>query len=203
MREMVPFGSICTMSGRNADYTHTTDFVDENEGIIVLTPENIQNNSISYDNVVYLSQDAYRKSNTGTVHEGDILLCKYARKSSPYRSVLVKNLPSDVTVIVNSSIIIISDIKCIPEYLQAIISSHHFQNDLSAISVGNLNAIKMTAVAKLMIPLLSVEREKDIGSKMVQLGNKHNELIDLLQRELDSRVKIYNQLVDELLWGET
>ena len=61
----------------------------------------------------------------------------------------------------------------------------------------------MTAVAKLMIPLLSIEREKDIGSKMILLGNKHNELIDLLQRELDSRGKIYNQLVDELLWGES
>lgn len=203
MREMVPLGNICTMSGRNADYTHTTDFVDENEGIIVLTPENIKNNSICYDNVVYLSQDAYRKSNTGTVHEGDILLCKYARKSSPYRSVLVKNLPADVTVIVNSSIIIIRDIMCNPEYLQAIISSYHFQNDLSAISVGNLNAIKMTTVAKLKIPLPSAEKEKDIGSKMIMLGNKHNELMDLLQRELAIREKIYNQLVDELLWGET
>ena len=198
--ELVPFGDLCTMSGRNADYTHTSDFVDQCEGIIVLTPSNIRDEKVFYDDVVYLSKNTFNKNNTGIVNKGDILLSKYAKSESPYRSALVDNLPDDATVIVNQSIFVISGIKCVPKYLQQVITSYSFQKALHSIATGSMGAVKSSEIAKIMVPFLDEEEQMRIADMFIDYKYKHFELIDLLQREIDDRNKVFEQLLDNMIW---
>lgn len=202
MGKMIPFGSICKMSGRNSDYFRVADYVEECEGIIALTPSNIQKNQIIYDEVINLSKAAYSKNTTGTVVEGNILLCKYSKDKTSYKTALAINLPKDKIVIVNPSVILINEIQCDPKYLELVMGSRAFQKALGQIATGTMNAVKTSEIAKIQIPLPKREMQERIANTLFAYRQKHNELIQLLQQEINDRTQVIDQQIEDYIWQQ-
>lgn len=199
--KMVPLGSVCEMGGRNSDYFRVADYVTESEGIIAISPSNIWNNTITFDDVVFLSREAYGKSDTGTVNEGDIVLNKYCKpKTAPYRSAVAEDLPKDQIVIVNPSVILIRKITCNSKYLHLVINSSEFQRTLNTISTGSMNALSITALSKILIPLPDPDEQDRIVELLWDYQAKNSELISLLEQEIKSRTAIFEQTLNSKLW---
>jgi type I restriction enzyme S subunit len=71
------------------------DLVNNGEGAISLSPSNIRDNKLSFENCTYISWGKYHESPEIMIYEGDIIFCKTA---SIGKMALVEYLPEKATL---------------------------------------------------------------------------------------------------------
>ena len=119
-------GQICEIKGRIGFRGYTRkDIVPNNEGAISLSPSNIVNEVIDYNNSTYISWDKYYESPEIMIEEGDVVFTKTA---SVGKCALIKNLPCKATI--NPQLVVLKNIQVNPSYLNYILQDTRFQSEV-------------------------------------------------------------------------
>lgn len=108
------------------------DIVQENEGAISLSPSNIIDNKINYNDCTYISWGKYEESPEIKIQKNDIIFVKTG--SSFGKSAIIKQLSTPATI--NPQLIIIKDFKGNIDYLAYLIASFSFQKKVHQTIVG-------------------------------------------------------------------
>ena len=97
------------------------DFVAKGEGAISLSPSNISNNEMNYDQCSYITWEKYDESPEIMISNGDILLVKTG--SSYGKSTIVRNLPEKATI--NPQFVVLRHTRISTEYLSVFLQSSY------------------------------------------------------------------------------
>ena len=102
-------GEICLIVGRIGfrGYTRKDIVTNKKDGAITLSPSNIVNGNMCYNNCTYISWFKYNESPEIKIQNGDILIVKTG--SSYGKSAFVENLPHKATI--NPQFVVLKDIK--------------------------------------------------------------------------------------------
>ena len=104
--EYKPLGEVCDIKGRIGFRGYTRqDLVEEADGAITLSPSNITNQELSYENCSYISWAKYEESPEIKVAVGDVIFTKTA---SVGKTALVKYLQKEATI--NPQLVVLKNI---------------------------------------------------------------------------------------------
>ena len=197
---MKPLSQLCEIITRSSDYYKPNEIVDVHQGAMVISPSNILNNKLVFDEVKYYSWDGFYARPRDIVEIGDILMCKFAAQGSPFKSAVVHDLPEPAMT--NPSVLIIKNIKCNPEYLQLVLSSAEFQNNLQRQAKGVMPTISAKILYSLDIPVPPLMEQDRVVKAMRRYQVKHEELISCLNAEIAARQAVFDYYTDKILWGK-
>ena len=190
--EWKPLGEVCEIKGRIGFRGYTrNDLVEQGEGAITLSPSNIINQQLSFENCSYISWAKYEESPEIKVEPYDVIFTKTA---SVGKTALVKTLPHEATI--NPQLVLLKRIKCKPAYLAYILQNDSFQQSVKQLTgQGSVPNVSQSALAKILIPLppLSVQEE------IVRILDKFTTLEAELEAELDCRKRQYEFYRNQLL----
>ena len=108
------------------------DRVNEGEGAISLSPSNIIDNNINYENRAYISWDKYEESPEIKVYEQDIIFVKTG--STIGKVAIVRNSLEKMTI--NPQLVVLKDIKCQRYFLNYFMKSPFYQYQIYTFRVG-------------------------------------------------------------------
>lgn len=190
--EYKQLNEVCDICGRIGFRGYTReDQVQAGEGAISLSPSNIKNGEIVFDNCTYISWYKYEESPEIQISVGDII---FGKTASVGKTALVKTLPEKATI--NPQLVLLKNIKCNNVYLSFVLKTYRFQSEIEKIKgLGTIPTISQKDLGKLEIPVPPIEVQQEI----VRILDKFTELEAGLQAELDARKKQYEYYRDELL----
>lgn len=196
---LVPISQLCEIITRSTDYYKQEDIVGEHEGAMIISPNNIIDNRLYFNDVKYYSWEGYNLRPRDMLHVGDIIMCKFAAQGSPFKSAFVYELPE--LAMTNPSMFIFKNIKCNPEYLQLVFSSKEFQDILKTQSKGVMPTISSKALCSISVPIPSEEVQKKLVKIFLDYRNKNYELINTLLKEAEARNKEYEYYLGKSVWN--
>lgn len=131
--ELTKFKSLLTVHGRIGFRGYTVnDLVGEGEGAITISPSNMGDFEMVWNNVSYLSWKKYYESPEIIVEEGDLLIVKTA---SIGKVAYVKQLIQKATI--NPQILILKNVKINKSFLFYQLNSFVIQNQLNFEKIGS------------------------------------------------------------------
>ena len=184
-------GQICEIKGRIGFRGYTRkDIVPNNEGAISLSPSNIVNEVIDYNNSTYISWDKYYESPEIMIEEGDVVFTKTA---SVGKCALIKNLPCKATI--NPQLVVLKNIQVNPSYLNYILQDTRFQSEVKKFTgIGSVPNISQSALSEISIPV-PIEVQEEI----VKILDRFADYAAELQAELQARKEQYEYYRNLLL----
>ncbi len=185
-------GQICEIKGRIGFRGYTRkDIVPNNEGAISLSPSNIVNEVIDYNNSTYISWDKYYESPEIMIEEGDVVFTKTA---SVGKCALIKNLPCKATI--NPQLVVLKNIQVNPSYLNYILQDTRFQSEVKKFTgIGSVPNISQSALSEISIPVPPIEVQEEI----VKILDRFADYAAELQAELQARKEQYEYYRNLLL----
>ena len=106
-------GDCCVIKGRIGFRGYTIkDQVNKGEGAISLSPGNISEGIINYNQCTYISWDKYYESPEIMINNGDIIFCKTA---SVGKVAVINDLPCEATI--NPQLVVLKEININKKYL--------------------------------------------------------------------------------------
>ena len=190
--EWVNLGTVCDVFGRIGFRGYTKgDFVSKGEGAISLSPSNIVNNSMNYDNCSYITWQKYEESPEIMIYNGDILLVKTG--SSYGKSTIVQNLPEKATI--NPQFVVLKNSRIITSYLCYFLQSPYCISmyeifvggtAIPTFSQANLKAMYI-AVPPIQEQSRIVSAIRTAEEQIILIGDNNNELqtdINLLKSKI-------------------
>ena len=115
--EMKTLGEVCEIKGRIGFRGYTReDQVEEGEGVISLSPGNIENGQMVYKGCTYITWEKYEESPEIKTYDGDILFCKTG--STVGKVAMVKELPCEATI--NPQLVVLKNITIDSKFLNYI-----------------------------------------------------------------------------------
>lgn len=195
-----PLIHLCTIQSRSSDYYKQSEIVGEHEGAMIIQPPHIVDNHLVFKDLTYYSWKGYYERPRDTVEVGNILMCKFAAPTSPYKSAVVDYLPE--AAITNVSLFIIKDISCNPYYLQLVFSSPFFQSELKRIqNKGSMPSINIKGLYTLSVPVPSEKEQEMLVKKLAEYRDRHAELMAELNKEIQARTAQLDFYMDKQIWG--
>ena len=194
--EYKPLGEVCDIKGRIGFRGYTRqDLVEEADGAITLSPSNITNQELSYENCSYISWAKYEESPEIKVAVGDVIFTKTA---SVGKTALVKYLPKEATI--NPQLVVLKNIQSNPAFLAYVLKSYRFQQEVVKLQgVGSVPNISQTALSGITIPVPPLPVQEEIARILDTFAELQAELQAKLQAELQKRLQQYNYYRDNLL----
>lgn len=167
-----------------------------NEGVIFIRSQNVNNNQLLLDNVVFIPEATHKKMSGSKVQANDILL--NITGASIGRSCVVPN--TFVEGNVNQHVCIIRTPNDDPIFVQSFLSSENGQNHIQAKQVGGgREGLNFQAIRSIDLEMPSREEQIKIASflssvdeKIAQLTQKH-ELLS--QYKQDIIQKLFSQQI--------
>ena len=153
------------------------DFVAKGEGAISLSPSNISNNEMDYDQCSYITWKKYDESPEIMICNGDILLVKTG--SSYGKSTIVRNLPEKATI--NPQFVVLKHTRISTEYLCAFLQSSYCLQQYDKFVGGTAIPTFSQANLKSMFVAVPPIREQD---RIVKAINKANEVLRSIEKSL-------------------
>lgn len=152
---------ITTIFGRIGFRGYTKeDIVQKDEGAISLSPTNIKNERICYDDNTYISNFKYEESPEIKIYDDDIIFVKTG--SSYGKSAIIKNLPQKATI--NPQLIVFKDIKINRNILFDILNTNSFNRFLQKIVVaGAIPTLSQEQIYKYPITLPTKKEQEKIA----------------------------------------
>lgn len=152
---------ITTIFGRIGFRGYTKeDIVQKDEGAISLSPTNIKNERICYDDNTYISNFKYEESPEIKIYNDDIIFVKTG--SSYGKSAIIKNLPQKATI--NPQLIVFKDIKINRNILFNILNTNSFNRFLQKIVVaGAIPTLSQEQIYKYPITLPTKKEQEKIA----------------------------------------
>ena len=201
--EYKKLGDVCDIKGRIGFRGYTRqDLVEEADGAITLSPSNIINQELNYEDCSYISWAKYEESPEIKVAVGDVIFTKTA---SVGKTALVKYLPKEATI--NPQLVVLKNIQCNSAFLAYVLKTYRFQKEVAKLQgVGSVPNISQTSLSGITIPIPPLPVQEEI----VRILDSFTELQAELQAELQKRLQQYNYYRDKLLsfnelnrWGQS
>lgn len=193
--EWKKLGEICEIRGRIGFRGYTrADQVEKGKGALSLSPGNIMEGCLDYENTTFISWEKYEESPEIIVEQGDIIFCKTA---SVGKVAYIENLLYKSTI--NPQLVLFKKVSILPKFLYYILLSDEIQNSVKATAgVGSVPNISQTSLAKLNIPIPLADKQKTIVNQL----DAFTSLIASLESELDLRKKQFEHYRNKL-YGNT
>ena len=171
----VKLSDVCQIFGRIGFRGYTVkDIVDKGEGAITISPSDITNNKINFDDCTYISMAKYEESPEIKIFNGDILLVKTA---SIGKSAIVKNLEERATI--NPQFVVLKEINLDNDFLYYQLNYSDFKRQIQKIAAGGvLKTISQEHLKALSVLKPSKEEQFEIV-KALSSADKHIEKIEL------------------------
>ena len=165
---------VCHIFGRIGFRGYTKDDLVANDGAITLSPSNIIEGQMNYDNCTYISWDKYEESPEIQIANGDILLVKTG--SSFGKCAYVCNLPQEATI--NPQFVVLKYILCNPRFLTYILQSGYARRNYDEFVLGTaIPTFTQIVLGGMYIPLPSIQEQQRIVNAIEQWSA----LIDTLE----------------------
>lgn len=194
--EMKTLGEVCEIKGRIGFRGYTReDQVDKGEGVISLSPGNIDNGKMTYNGCTFITWDKYYESPEIMIFNGDILFCKTG--STVGKIAMVESLPCEATI--NPQLVVLKDISINSRYLKYILGSYGIQSIVKRLAgVGSVPNISQEKLNNLQIPLPPLSNQ----SRIVSILDTFESSITNLEAQLKEREKQYEYYRNQLLTFE-
>ena len=194
--EMETLGEVCEIKGRIGFRGYTReDQVEEGEGVISLSPGNIENGQMVYKGCTYITWDKYEESPEIKTFNGDILFCKTG--STVGKVAMVKELPCEATI--NPQLVVLKNITIDSKFLNYILSTYTIQSTVKRLAgVGSVPNISQEKLSNLQVPLPSLQEQ----SRIVSILDEFEASIKNLETQLEAREKQYEYYRNKLLTFE-
>ena len=141
---------VCHIYGRIGFRGYTKEDLVFSGGAITLSPSNIINGKMSYDNCTYISWAKYEESPEIKVSNNDIVLVKTG--SSYGKCALVTELPQAATI--NPQFVVLKYISCNSELLRYILQSDYAKYNYEKFVLGTaIPTFTQVALGNMLIPL--------------------------------------------------
>ena len=187
---------ITTIFGRIGFRGYTKeDIVQKDEGAISLSPTNIKNERICYDDNTYISNFKYEESPEIKIYDDDIIFVKTG--SSYGKSAIIKNLPKKATI--NPQLIVFKDIKINRNILFDILNTNSFNRFLQKIVVaGAIPTLSQEQIYKYPITLPTKKEQE----KIAEILSAWNDEIETLEKLIEQKEIFHKALMKNLLIGK-
>ena len=194
--KIMRLGDCCSIKGRIGFRGYTIkDQVNKGEGAISLSPGNIVQGIINYNQCTYVTWDKYNESPEIMIYEGDIIFCKTG--STVGKVSVVENLPCKATI--NPQLVVLKDININKKYLYYCLSSNSVQNKVKSLAgVGSVPNISQSNLNDIEITVPNPSIMESIVSKL----DAFESLISSLKEEIALRQKQYEYYREKLLTFE-
>jgi type I restriction enzyme S subunit len=153
-------GDVCEIKGRIGYRGYTVqDIVKEGEGAITLSPSNINNGQLNFNNSTYISWFKYEESPEIKVELNDTLLVKTA---SVGKSAFVSSLSVPATI--NPQFVILKRTSLYPKYLAYIVYHTTIQKQIkAAIGSGAVPNLSQESISNFILPSPCRDEQKKIA----------------------------------------
>jgi len=194
--EMKTLSDICEIKGRIGFRGYTReDQVAEGEGVISLSPGNIEDGKMVYDGCTFITWAKYEESPEIKTFNGDILFCKTG--STVGKVAMVENLPCEATI--NPQLVVLKNISINTKFLKYTLGSYRIQVVVKRLagvgSVPNISQEKLGNLEILLPPLSEQQR-------IVSILDTFEASIRNLEQQLAQREKQYEYYRNKLLTFE-
>lgn len=158
------------------------DIVAKGYGAISLSPTNIKENGLFYDDNTYISWYKYEESPEIKINNGDILLVKTG--SSYGKSSIVEHLPQEATI--NPQLIVFKNLKINNKFFAHILKTKEFIKQIEKVVVGGA------------IPTLSQEQIYNFNTIYPPLHEQHRiaEVLSDVDSLIDKTLGLINKKKD-------
>ena len=203
IKELCPNGveykkicNICNVVGRIGFRGYKReDQVEKGNGAISLSPSNIINGKINYNDCTYISWGKYNESPEIMVSDGDVIFCKTA---SVGKTCYIENMPEKTTI--NPQLILLKNISINAKYLSYCLQTNDFQIKANSIKgLGTIPTLSQKDFNELTVPVPPLEVQEEI----VRILDKFGELEAELEAELEVRKSQYEFWRGELFKDST
>ena len=189
-------GDVCDIKGRIGFRGYTRqDLVEEADGAITLSPSNIINQELNYEDCSYISWAKYEESPEIKVAVGDVIFTKTA---SVGKTALVKYLPKEATI--NPQLVVLKNIQCNPAFLAYVLKTYRFQQEVAKLQgVGSVPNISQTSLSGITIPIPPLAEQQRIVDILDRFSTLTTDITAGLPAEIEARRKHYEYYRDQLL----
>ena len=194
--EMKTLGEVCDIKGRIGFRGYTReDQVEKGEGVISLSPGNIENGQMIYNGCTYISWEKYEESPEIKTFIGDILFCKTG--STVGKVAIVKELPCEATI--NPQLVVLKNITIESKFLSYILGTSKIQSIVKRLAgVGSVPNISQEKLSNLEIQIPPLEEQQ----RIVSILDTFEASIQNLETQLSQREKQYEYYRNKLLTFE-
>ena len=194
--EMKTLGELCEIKGRIGFRGYTReDQVEKGEGVISLSPGNIENGQMIYNGCTYISWEKYEESPEIKTFNGDIIFCKTG--STVGKVAMVKELPCEATI--NPQLVVLKEITIDSKFLYYNLGTYKLQSIVKRLAgVGSVPNISQEKLSNLEIPVpLPFDQHR-----IVSILDTFESSISNLEAQLKQREKQYEYYRNQLLTFE-
>ena len=194
--EWKKLGEVCDIKGRIGFRGYTRqDLVEEADGAITLSPSNIINQELNYEDCSYISWAKYEESPEIKVAVGDVIFTKTA---SVGKTALVKYLPKKATI--NPQLVVLKNIQCNSAFLAYVLKTYRFQQEVAKLQgVGSVPNISQTSLSGITIPIPPLAEQQRIVDILDRFSTLTTDITAGLPAEIEARRKQYEYYRDQLL----
>ena len=177
-------GEICLIVGRIGfrGYTRKDIVTNKKDGAITLSPSNIVNGNMCYNNCTYISWYKYNESPEIKIQNGDILIVKTG--SSYGKSAFVENLPHKATI--NPQFVVLKDIKINHKFLSYQLKTKKTYDYINSIVSGSaIPTFSQANLSKMLTGLPPLSTQKQIVSRLDKLSSKVRDIEEKYQKMVE------------------
>ena len=191
--EMKTLGEICEIKGRIGFRGYTRDDqVAEGEGVISLSPGNIEDGKMVYDGCTYITWTKYEESPEIKTFNGDILFCKTG--STVGKVAMVEHLPYEATI--NPQLVVLKNVSINAKFLKYTLGTYRIQSEVKRLAgIGSVPNISQEKLGNLEILLPSLSEQQ----RIVSILDTFEASIQNLEAQLSQREKQYEYYRNKLL----
>ena len=183
---------VCHIFGRIGFRGYTKDDFVSNDGAITLSPSNIIDGQMNYDNCSYISWEKYEESPEIQIANGDILLVKTG--SSFGKCAYVCNLPQKATI--NPQFVVLKYILCNSVFLTYMLQSGYARRNYDEFVLGTaIPTFTQAALGNMYIPLPSKQEQQRIVNAIGQWFK----FIDDLEKEQNGLQRLFQLTKSKIL----
>ncbi len=195
--EWKKMSEVCEIRGRIGFRGYTRqDLVEEGKGAISLSPSNIVNGVLTFNNNTYISWEKYDESPEIIAKMGNIVFTKTG--STVGKTALVTELPQECTI--NRQLVLITCMGCNNAYLKHVMQNARFQLKVRKFAgVGSVPNISQKALASIEIPIPPVQEQERIATILDRFESLTTSLQSGLPAEITARRQQYEHYRDKLL----
>jgi len=173
--KMVQLKDVCEFinGDRGVNYPKADELVDE--GIPFINAGHIQNGSISFEDMNYITQEKYDKLSSGKVNKGDIVYCLRGSLGKHATITFDTGAVASSLVIMRPRTIILSD------YLAYVLDSTSINTQMIKANNGSSQPnLSATSVKEFVVPLPSLKMQE----KIISIMDKAKSLVTMRRQQI-------------------